>query len=139
MGPSIFWSTFKTDSNGHPMKEIPTRSPKNLYIPRTHPSQSPSLNHYFHMIKVSLSIIQCHFLDHLFGFFKVVLDQHLGVEQSPFSKSCSHMSKMTHSSRADQPIINHMSMIEHLFISSSSSYVLHFEGFKKLWEPYIKF
>ncbi len=38
--------------------------------------------------------------------------------------------------RVNWPITDHMPMTEHLFISSS--YVLHFEWFKMLWECYLK-
>jgi hypothetical protein len=37
----------------------------------------------------------------------------------------------------DQPITDHLSMIEHLFVSSS--FVLYFDWFKTLWEGYLKF
>ncbi len=108
----------------NPMKEISTRSLKNHYIPKTHPSQRPSLNHYFYMSKVSLSIIQCHFLDHLFWLFQSHSRSTFRVEQSPILENYLHLSKMTRSSRVDQLIIDHLTMTEHLFIFLS--YVLHF-------------
>jgi hypothetical protein len=88
------------------------------------------------MSNVSLSIIQCHFLDHLFWVFQNHSRSTFGVEQSLFLENCLHMSKMTQSSRVDWPIIDHLSMIKHLFIFSS--YTFHYEWFKMLWERCVK-
>jgi len=86
---------------------------------------------------MSLSIIQCHFLDHLFWVLQSGSRSTFGVEQSLFLENYSHMSKMTHSSRVDRLIVDYLPMTKHLFISSS--YVFHFEQFKMLWECYVKF